>query len=135
MYGKYRNMVLWAWVNVYFHPKEAPAMDQLNYKVSLHSNHLRLNTPDLEIPERVPPSNPARPPGNKYEQADVSENRTIFAAHLSSSFIFTRLVDKQKLFWFKLRSKSSELCTFSFISLTGNDLKLQIYKQGTTITT
>ena len=71
MYGKYRNPALWAWVNVYFHPKEAPAMDQLNNKVSLHSNHLRLNTPDLEIPERVPPRTPPVP-------QEINTNKRMF---------------------------------------------------------
>ena len=56
-----------------------------------------------------------------------------FSAYPSCSFIFTWLVDKQKL-----RSKTYKIVwsAFSLVLLTaGNVLKLQIYKQWTTTTT
>ena len=81
------------------------------------------------------PTEPRPSPGRCFgNHCIISMSIAIFAAHLSSSFIFARLAVKQKPFWLKLRSKSSELYTFSFTSLTGDDLKLQIYKQCTTRT-
>ena len=55
-----------------------------------------------------------------------------FSEYASCSFIFTLLVDKKKL-----RSKTYKIVwsAFSFVSLTGNVLKLQIYKQCTTTAT
>ena len=55
-----------------------------------------------------------------------------FSEYPSCSFIFTWLVDKQKL-----RSETYKIAwsAFSFVSITGNVLKLQIYKQCTTTTT
>ena len=52
-----------------------------------------------------------------------------FSEYRSFSFIFTWLVDKQKL-----RSETYKIIwsIFSFVSLTGNVLMLQIYKQCTT---
>ena len=62
---------------------------------------------------------------NHYFNVNMSE-------YPSCSFIFTWLVDKQKL-----RSKTYKIVgsAFSFVSLTGNVLKLQIYKQCATTTT